>query len=185
MSDPFIGEVRIFANNYVPQDWLPCDGRSLPVQAYTPLYAVIGNLYGGNNVNFNLPNLNGRVAVGSGLVSHNAGTISYAVGNIDGVETVTLDLNHTPAHTHQLQKKTTSAGGAGKTAVPSALSDLGGLSATTGASYSAVIANGPPNTSLSPTTLGAAGGSGAHENRQPYLGLYFAIATVGEFPTRP
>jgi microcystin-dependent protein len=116
------------------------------------------------------------------------GTKVYNSGKTDGVESVTLDMASMPAHTHQLQKKNTSATGPdGKTAVPDNKSDLGGLSSTAGGSYFAVLPTGPANTALNASTLGAAGAASvaSHENRQPFLGLYFAIATEGVFPERP
>jgi len=189
MSDPFIGEVRIFANSYVPDGWVLCDGRALSVANYQPLYAVLRGAYGysAQQNTFNVPNLNGRVAIGSGQASAGAGITNYVVAQTDGVEGVVIDWAHTPPHTHQLQKKNTSAAGAaGKTAVPSAVSDLGGLSTSASVSYNAVIPNGGPNTTLAPSTLGAvAGGTTAHENRQPYLALYFAIAYTGVYPVQP
>jgi microcystin-dependent protein len=188
MSDPFVGEVRIFANTYVPDGWVPCDGRVLPILSYQALNAVIGNLYTSNpsSTTFNVPNLNGRIAIAPGVASGGAGTTSYIIGHTDGVDSVGLDVNHIPSHTHQLQKKNTNvAGPSGKTAVPNIVSDLGGLSTTDSVSYSALIPGGTPNTTLHPSTLGAFGGAVAHENRQPYLGLYFAIAYTGLFPVQP
>ena len=40
-----------------PTGWLFCDGRSVAGSTYPDLSAVIGNSYGGDDVNFNLPNL--------------------------------------------------------------------------------------------------------------------------------
>lgn len=181
MSEPYVGEVRLFANTYVPEGWVLCNGNALSTQVYPQLYAVIGNLYGGNQTSFNVPNLNGRVAIGTGAL----GTKNYQCGNTDGVDSVALTMTTMPAHTHQLQKKNTTATGPdGKTAVPDAKSDLGGLSSTAGTSYSAVLPTGPANTALHASTLGLAGAATVtpHENRQPFLGLYFAIATTGMFP---
>jgi len=189
MSDPFVGEVRLFANTFVPDGWLLCDGRLLQVSDpnYQILFAVIGGMYSQtqSSTSFNVPNLMGRVAIGAGQAS-GGGVTNYAVGNKDGVEQVTVNTSNMPPHTHQLQKKNTSvAGAAGKTAVPSLSSDLGGLSTTTSVSYNAVISNGTPNTTLTPGTLGGAGSSASHENRQPYLSLFYAIAYQGMFPVRP
>ena len=39
-----------------------------------------------------------------------------------------------------------------------------------------------PNVTLSPLTIGSAGGGQAHENRQPMLAVNFCIALQGEFP---
>ena len=67
MSEPFIGEIRIFAENFVPQGWFPCNGQSLPISKYMPLFAVIGTKYGSNGrKNFSLPDLRGCAPMGHG-----------------------------------------------------------------------------------------------------------------------
>ncbi len=57
MDEPFIGDIELFAFGYAPADWHLCDGTSLSVAQNQVLYALIGNRFGGDNVNFNLPNL--------------------------------------------------------------------------------------------------------------------------------
>lgn len=57
MLDPFLGMIKLYPYNFTPKGWLLCDGASLPVNSYQALYSLIGNKFGGNNVNFNLPNL--------------------------------------------------------------------------------------------------------------------------------
>ncbi len=37
---------------------------------------------------------------------------------------------------------------------------------------------------FAPAAVSSAGGSTAHENRQPYLPINFCIATVGMYPSR-
>jgi microcystin-dependent protein len=56
--EAYIGSVALFAFNYVPEGWLPCDGRLLPAQTYPALYSLLGNEYGGEEgVNFALPDM--------------------------------------------------------------------------------------------------------------------------------
>lgn len=55
--EAFLGSVVLFAFNYAPQGWLPCDGQLLPVDKNQALYSIIGNKYGGDQKNFALPNL--------------------------------------------------------------------------------------------------------------------------------
>lgn len=52
-----IGTVLSFAGQIAPNGYLVCDGRSYAVADYPDLYAVIGNIYGGDTENFNVPNL--------------------------------------------------------------------------------------------------------------------------------
>jgi microcystin-dependent protein len=59
--DPaFIGQISLFALGFAPIDYFPCDGRTLSVNSYQPLYALIGQLYGGDGkTNFKVPDLRG------------------------------------------------------------------------------------------------------------------------------
>jgi len=184
MSDPFIGEIRLFANTFVPNGWLPCNGQLVPIQYYTPLFALLGINFGGNGqTNFALPNLNGFAAVGAGQAV--TGTL-YDVGADYGVNSVTLTYNEMPSHTHQLTKKITDGGAAGKVSVPNVNCDLGGLSAADGSvGYQSGNNALAPNTTFDPRTITITGGSQAHENRQPFVTVYFGIAYDGVFPQRP
>ncbi|MET4721709.1 microcystin-dependent protein [Bradyrhizobium japonicum] len=61
MSDPFVGEIRLFAFPRVPNGWLACNGQSVSIAEYQTLYAIIGTIYGGDGqTTFNLPDLQGR-----------------------------------------------------------------------------------------------------------------------------
>jgi microcystin-dependent protein len=58
MLDVYIGTIRLYPYDYVPYGWMPCDGRSLPINQYTALYSLIGTSYGGDGkFSFNIPNL--------------------------------------------------------------------------------------------------------------------------------
>jgi hypothetical protein len=57
-GDEYIGLVKILAGTEVPQGWMPCDGRMLPVAQYRALFAVLGDTYGGDGRStFALPDL--------------------------------------------------------------------------------------------------------------------------------
>jgi len=57
-GDEYIGLVKILAGTEVPQGWMPCDGRTLPVAQYRALFAVVGAIYGGDGrTTFALPDL--------------------------------------------------------------------------------------------------------------------------------
>ncbi|PKM39733.1 MAG: phage tail protein [Firmicutes bacterium HGW-Firmicutes-8] len=58
--DNFIGQIELFPYGYEPVGWALCDGRLLPINAYSALFSLIGNKYGGDGqTNFALPNLKG------------------------------------------------------------------------------------------------------------------------------
>ena len=53
--------------SYCPSNDLPADGRQRPVQTNEALFALIGAAYGGDGrTTFNLPDLQGRAAIGAG-----------------------------------------------------------------------------------------------------------------------
>lgn len=61
-----IGVVQVFSGNTIPRGYLACDGASYPTTEYPDLYAVIGNTYGGDTENFNVPDYRETVLVGVG-----------------------------------------------------------------------------------------------------------------------
>lgn len=60
-----LGTVLSFAGQTAPNGYLLCDGKSYAVADYPDLYAVIGNTYGGDSTNFNVPNLVDKFIQGS------------------------------------------------------------------------------------------------------------------------
>ena len=67
MSNPFLGEIRMFGFNFAPRGWALCDGQLLPISQNQALFALLGTTYGGDGVStFALPNLQSRVAIHQG-----------------------------------------------------------------------------------------------------------------------
>src|SRR5689334_19196633 len=91
----------MFAGSFEPVGWAMCDGRPLPISEYETLFNLIGTTYGADGQNtFNLPNLNGRVPLHQGQgpgISQN-----YQLGEMAGVEQVTLTTQQMPNHTHSM-----------------------------------------------------------------------------------
>ena len=101
MPQGAIGEIRMFAGVYAPNDWLLCQGQVLKISDYKDLYGSIKTIYGGDGkTSFALPDLRGRIPIccgaGSGLSEHE-------LGEEGGVEEFALDTEHLPTHTHRLQ----------------------------------------------------------------------------------
>ena len=46
MSEPFIGEIRMFAGNFAPRNWAFCDGQLLAVSQNDALFSLLGTQYG-------------------------------------------------------------------------------------------------------------------------------------------
>lgn len=86
----FLGEVRLFACQELPDYWIPCDGRLLPVHQNTALFALFGSRYGGDgHSTFAIPNLPPLAALGGGQVLYGmASTGAFPRGAIDGMLSV-------------------------------------------------------------------------------------------------
>src|SRR5579862_3000625 len=98
MSQPYVGEIRMFAGNFAPSGWMFCEGQLLPISEYETLFNLIGTTYGGDGQStFALPDLRGRMPNHMGLGS---GLSTYILAQTGGVETVTLTTNQIPIHSH-------------------------------------------------------------------------------------
>jgi microcystin-dependent protein len=179
MSDPILGEIRMFAGNFPPRGWAFCNGQILPISQNTALFSLLGVQYGGNGTTtFALPNLQGRAPLGQG---QGPGLTNRDIGELGGEESLQLLTTQMPAHSHAIQfpcnsdytkaSQSTPVNGAYVGADPNGA----GL-----ALYSATA-----NASMGATVSGPAGSSLPHQNMQPYLALSFIIATQGVFPQRP
>jgi microcystin-dependent protein len=171
MSGNYIGEIRLFAGDYVPENWLKCDGSPLPISRYDVLFTLIGTTYGGDGVTtFNLPDLRSRVPVHQG-----AG--GYGLGQASGVEKVTLLGAQAPVHTHGLQATSSGLTASPANALPALLnSELAGTS---------LYGTGSTKpTTLSSQTVAPNPGGQPHNNIQPYLCATFIISPYGIYPPR-
>ena len=166
MSEPFISEIRIVAFNFPPKGWAFCNGQILSIAQNTALFSLLGTTYGGNGqTTFALPDLRGRAPLSPG---QGPGLASYSLGEVGGVESVTLLSTQMPAHTHAQP----AANGQQTTNRPNgAVPARGGVYADSG-----------DGAALDPTS--SAGGSQPHENRSPYLALNYIIALEGIYPSR-
>ena len=101
MSDPYIGEIILFAGNFAPRGWAFCQGQILSIAQNTALFSILGTTYGGNGqTTFALPDLRGRVPVGTG---QGPGLPSVNLGEQAGEPAHTLIATEMPAHNHPAQ----------------------------------------------------------------------------------
>lgn len=94
LDNPTIGEIVMFAGNFVPRSWAFCDGQLLSISEHTALFSIIGTTYGGDGrTTFGLPDLRGRVPIhvgGNGSSGRGPGLSAYRIGERNGQEEVTL-----------------------------------------------------------------------------------------------
>ena len=97
-DNPFIGMIFLGGFNFPPVDYEACAGQLMPISQNETLFNLIGTTYGGDGVStFALPDLQGRAPIGMG---QGPGLSTYIIGQLGGVEQVTLTSQQMPAHTH-------------------------------------------------------------------------------------
>src|SRR5450830_1502741 len=180
MPSPMIGEIRLFAFGRAPRGWLLCDGSTPRITDYERLFFVINTSYGGDGAEtFGLPDMRGRVPVHQGQgISKGVNLSNRYLGAKGGSETVTLQVNHIPAHTHAFQVSSDQADSLqpeGKLLGAPVGDNMYVAPDKIGAAVSGSTAD---------TTTTVVGGSKAHENTMPTLALSYCICADGNFPSR-
>jgi microcystin-dependent protein len=164
MSTPYLGEIRIMSFNFPPKGWAFCNGQVLPINQNQALFSLLGTMYGGDGqVNFALPNLQGRVPIHVGN--------SLSQGGTGGELSHTLTASEMPGHSH-------AAFGSSNVA------DQGNPPGNYLAVESSNAYSSAADSVMAAQALGIAGGSQPHDNMPPYLVLTFCIALQGIFPSR-
>ncbi len=171
MSEPFVGEIRMFAGNFAPRGWAFCDGQLLAVSQNDALFSLLGTIYGGDGrTTFGLPDMRGRIPNHAGT---GPGLSPRPLGQKTGSENETLTVNQLPSHNHDMSVSTDA-----------------GTQSTSNGQYLASSPNvrifrpAGPNSSLLNTSVTNFGGSGSHANVMPFLCVNFIIALVGIYPSR-
>ena len=168
MSQPYVGEIRLFAGNFAPVGWALCQGQTMSISENETLYNLIGTAFGGDGQStFNLPNLASRVPVHQG----SDGVSTYVLGQTGGVEQVTLTTNQVPSHTHAAL--CSSAAGTGGSPAGSVLA----------ASTVSLYSDGGATDAMNSASVAPTGGSLPHANLPPYLALNFIISLFGVYPS--
>jgi microcystin-dependent protein len=171
MASPYIGEIRMFGGKFAPAGWSFCDGQLIPISENDALFTLIGTTYGGDGQEtFALPNLQSRVPVHAGT---GPSGVTYQLGELDGVESVTLTMNQIPAHSHAVLA-TKDVG-----STPQPQNNLVAQNASVQV-YRAQAGNAAMNAQA----VSNIGGSQPHSNIQPFLCVNFIISLFGVFPTQ-
>jgi microcystin-dependent protein len=173
MSEPFVGEVRMFAGNFAPQGWAFCDGQLLAVSQNDALFSLLGTVYGGDGrTTFGLPDMRGRLALHAG---QGPGLSERRLGAKGGSEHETLTVNQIPSHKHNL---------AANNAAGTSTTPTGSLARDTAGSNLYAQALSTTRSNLSSNALNNTGGSQSHSNMMPYLCVNYIIALFGIYPSR-
>ena len=174
-QDQYLGEIKICSFNFAPKGWAFCEGQLLPINQNQALFSLLGTTYGGNGqTNFALPDLRGRMVIGSGD--------GYDLGQIGGEAAHTITQAEMPLHNHILTA-TNSAATTDKPTSQTMLASPADIifpqvtkNVNTYAAPGSVV-------QLSPLTSGSVGGSQPHNNMMPFITVRYIIALQGIFPS--
>lgn len=172
MSEPFIGQIKMFAGNFAPRSWAFCDGQLLAIAQNDALFSLLGTIYGGDGrTTFGLPGLRGRIPVHQGT---RPGGATRTLGSKGGAETVTVTPQQLPTHSHTFQASTTT----GDQSNPSGacLAGSANIRLYRDVGTSAKLAT--------ETAITKVGGSQAHANLAPFQCINYIIALFGIYPSR-
>ena len=168
MSQPYVGEIRMFGGNFAPSGWMFCSGQVLPISEYETLFTLIGTTYGGDGQEtFALPDLQSRIPVHQGT---GPGLSSYVLAQTGGVETVTLTQNQIPSHNHTPVGSNTAA------------DDNPTNSFWANAATAKAFGAPPPGVQMNAATLSSSGGNQPHDNMIPFLCVSYIISLFGIYP---
>ena len=168
MSEPFVGEIRMFAGNFAPRSWAFCDGQLLAVSQNDALFSLLGTIYGGDGrTTFGLPDMRGRIAIHAGA---GGGLSNQRLGAKGGAESVTLNNNQLSSHSHSL------------TANDKASDQI--KPAGHGLAQGEIYAQSNPSINLNASAITNTGGGRSHSNLMPTVCVHYIIALFGIYPSR-
>jgi microcystin-dependent protein len=193
-QNAYLGEIAQFAG-LSPNDnnWLPCDGRLLPINSNQALYAYIGNKFGGDGVNnFGLPNLNGRIPINEGT---GTGLSPRTFATNGGNESITMTTDQLPQHTHHVYNiaggNIMASSSNGTQPNPDAVNNTiaAAFDPTFQGQTNNVYNNMTPDTAWTtgsnPTTVSNTGAGQPFSVMQSYLTIGYYICIKGQLPVRP
>lgn len=179
MSQPYVGQIMIFAFNFAPRDYAFCAGQLVPISQNAALFAIVGTTYGGNGTTtFALPNIQDHTVMNIG---QGPGLSNYVLGQTSGTAEVTLNSTQMPTHNHTLS----GIGANAPTAyVPTPAPNFWIGNREGGGKTDLLFAPAPGATTFASQAISVTGGNLPHMNEQPYLGMNYCIALYGIFPSR-
>jgi microcystin-dependent protein len=175
MSEPFVGEIRMFGGTFAPRGWAFCDGQLLSVPENDALFSLFGTIYGGDGrTTFGLPDLRGRLPMHTGT---GPGLSPRPIGQKSGTETVTLNVTQLPAHTHSMNASTDTV---------SETQPAGNVTAkdATPNVYRNAPFPDPAKATMNAQMISNVGNSQSHSNLMPFLVVNFIVALFGIYPSR-
>ena len=195
------GSIVMFAGNTAPHGWILCDGSAVSRSTYSALFDTIGTDYGAGDgeTTFNVPDLTGRVAIGSSsnhpsastggeeehvltvqeIPSHSHSVDSHGHGNNITITTPSLSHSITQAEfKYDAPGSTTSGRGSGNNGPYSGTTSTAATRSTNAAVSDHAAANCIMSGSVTDCSAFDTESSGLgeqHDNMQPYITLNYII----------
>ncbi|PWK50752.1 phage tail protein [Pleionea mediterranea] len=176
MSDPYIGEIRMFAGNFTPRSWANCSGQMIAISQNNALFALLGTTYGGDGrTSFGLPDFRGRIPIHQGRGN---GLTPRFLGQRLGFERETLSTNQMPSHNHAYVASRDDADSSNPA------NDVMASQSDGDQPYAGSPSDPANFQQLNSQTIAFSGDSQSHNNIMPFLCVNFIICMVGAFPQR-
>lgn len=175
MEDYYIGQILLFAGNFIPNGWHKCNGATFNIADHTSLFSLIGFKFGGDgHSKFCVPDLGEGVLMGSGKIS---GDEEYKVGQRLGQRNKIITDEIMPSHDHNI-KLMAYSGSSNKRSIEGNCLASGGMENE----YSTKKSTG--NMHEGTIEVENSGGGEAIDNAQPCLVLHYCICYEGYYPSR-
>ena len=177
---PFAGTATPTGTVNSVSAWLTCNGASYGTATYPTLFNAIGYTYGGSGTAFNVPDLRGRIpmgsgtgagqgsAVGPGTVPTGTALTARSVGAYGGDERLHAH-NHTATDSGHNHGAIATAGGGGGATV--AGWTVGGASAANATNF------GYTGSSAASITVANNSQGGVSQNMSPFIVINYIIKT--------
>jgi len=173
--DPYIGDVMLFGATWCPVNWTEANGDLLSVAKYNALFSLYGTIYGGDGrTTFGIPDLRGRVPIHAG---QGPGLKNYPQGQKGGAESLTIQTNNSPSHSHDVNAVTEIATQDNPTTA---------YLAQHATNFNLYYTGTPQARIMDPDVIenNTGGSSQAITKRSPYQAIRWCVALVGRYPSR-
>lgn len=171
--EEYVGAIKSFGFSFVPEGWLACNGALISIADYEVLFALIGTTYGGNGqTNFALPDLRGRIPIGTGT---RPGGSTYVLGQSGGTVAQSMPLQALPAHDHRLFAYTETGNA----------SDPGGALRAASGELDPEYRTDGSLVNMNSAGINPVGNNLPFSIEQPGLASMYCICVQGIFPSRP
>ena len=176
-SEPYVGEIKMFAGNFAPRNYALCDGQLLAVSQNDALFSLLGTIYGGDGrTTFGLPDMRGRLVMHAGS---GPGLTNRGLGAKGGTEAELLAAANLPSHSHPVILKAYSGRGNSDSPVGTVWAKK---------NRDKYYSTGAPDVEMLSgaiqLTVGDTGGSESFNHMPPFTVVNYIMALYGVFPSR-